>query len=1059
MVKRKKNNLNNNQLFKLVKFIYKAIFTRQSRERYHVILFYSLLVATAISLSLLGEIFTFTREFFEYTHILIYITMFTSTIISSSDSYNIIMRTGVQMVVATVIGDVAAYITLVICHNHLWTGVFMYLVFILLTCGPMLSSQNLLPFTIGKRMYLEFFLLIFFIRPKTLSPIIFLKSSLGSLCSCLAAIVACLLFNPPFSSDLYVKNCAVIMHRSHQCLKRIGRVLEAKTLHSMVVVQQQQEQESQMNDEIILSDIKKRLSQSLTNLPIFIEEKSSKLIFNREIFNIDTNSDSSDTIEDDYITYSPRSGHGNSYDTSCPIYNNENDYCKNNDDDENQEEEIIPIEINDIEKDLNLEDGDFENKRLNNILFNYKKSFKKSKDNYSLILNNLYKYQKESNGEFWKQKTVSYFKEITGFLEKNFNLIVVLANSIDKELSNSKFAFLVKIIPSLNELILLSNNIFIIMENQLSGNYFNFKSWVHNEIPPALEYSQLKIFNYFDRLETVIEQIRKQFQTIDSTFLGKNHLCGFHFLLTTITKFSRDQKILSSLIYSLCCEIYLHKIFYHPQVIFHIFIYFRNSKQFNSNNNNSNNNNQYPIELEPKFNFQEKCIYLMKYLSYRLFYRWIFTVKFAIALSILSIGFFETTKHSNFILFRNMSWFIITFIFIMTPSAGGSIFYCFMRFFGTILGVWLAYTGGVLFSLPKSSVAQAFIFVGWSFVIFFCIYFFCKSKPFNNFINFFTLSYATISFPEYSISEPLVINSLLRAFHIIIGVSIVLGVTLILPHYDFIDLETNLLNISKKTSATLKKLYGFYLETNWGYDINNQKDNLIQTPPLECNNMVNLCTTKRKCLSRCFFKKITIETFVQLRSDISQQRILLFKSRFELFFNRKRFNQLKILLEHLSNLYTILICCEFIFDSRFIGSNQFKYEIKGKLLNQITTIINQIESSSEMIQKLIESKNGKLQEPLLYRQCNKEHIKDLFKEYNTLLKKYEPNEPYLTFQMGSLIYTLEFFVIKYDKVLELIFQLSNSIKTSKNINDLFIRQSLTTPSTVATPIETGQPKQ
>jgi len=813
--------------YKLIKFLYKSIFVRQSRQSYNVIIYYSLMVATAICLSLLLEIFTFTRDFFEHSHILIYNTMFTSTIITCSESYNIIMRTSVQMVAATFIGDISAYIGLLLCQHHLWTTIFVYFTFIWLTSGPMLSSKNILPFTIGKRMYLEFFLLIFFIKPSSLGPVIFLKSSLASICTLMFVLVTCLLFNTPFSSDLYVRNCAVIMHRSHQCLKRIGRVLEAKTLLSLT---QENQDINQFGDINHAFGITHRLSESFSNLPIFIDEKSQKLIFDRNAFNIKS------SVECDYNDYILKKSKESVVDPNLPIYNNNNDYNRNGNkspssnssNSSNSSSNIV--DSNSLNSDIinsdnssdnnsssrsdnkyktnstdyssdgsssdkNIEDGD-DDLKLKEILRNYKKSFKKSKDNYSLILNKLYQYQNESKGEFWKKKTVSYFKEITVYLEKNFNLILVLHNSIQKEVSRNKFAFLLRIIPHLNELIQLSNNIFIIMENQLYQRYFNFQSWAKKEIPPALEYSQLKILNYFDQLEGVIEKIRIEFQILDASLLGKFHVCGFHFLLSTITQFSRSQKHLSSLIYALSCEIYIHKIFYHPQVIVHIIRYFLNKLKNTGGQEKDKKvkkKQQYPQQLEPKFSVKEKVLFLIQCILFqRILYRWLFTLKFSICLCILVIGYYEALLHSNFILLRNMSWFIVTFIYIMAPTAGGSIFFCFLRFFGTMLGVWLAYTGGVLFSLPSNKVAQSFIYLSWTFLIMFFVYFFCKSKPFHNYINFLTLSYATISFPEFTQGEPLVINSLLRAFHIIIGVALVLAVTMLYPHYDYIGMLYNI---------------------------------------------------------------------------------------------------------------------------------------------------------------------------------------------------------------------------------------------------------------------------
>ncbi|KYR02707.1 hypothetical protein DLAC_00169 [Tieghemostelium lacteum] len=767
-------------------------------------------------------------------------------------------------------------------------------------------------------MFLEYFLLVYYIRPVTRSPIIFLKSSFSSVCTFLIVFVSCLLCQPYFSSQLFIRTTKKILHRSHKSLSIIQRLTEIRLI--------KEERENKMNTPV-LRDIHRRLKSSLVQLPSLASIQRVEVQFSESLFN------------------------------------------------------------------------------------QYKERFKKTTFKISTSLNRLDTYADESVLEFWNGDLTSQFPALIKLLETNHRKLISLQLSIIKE--EKRVNFLVQLLPLLHLLIQESCNIFIIMENQLSG-YYRYIGFVQDpdlssiqehlqsnlpekEEPRTLEYSQFKIFHYFQNIQLIIEDIDKELSSIQFESIPDLEAYKLHYFLEGMIRFTRNQKTLSSIIYKISCITYTQRkyIYLLEMVKNTYYLIKKKTHQFqqNTNNNNgSNSENEYPKELEPKFSTSEKLKIIFGYLLFeRILCDWRFSLRYSMGIAAFSIAYYEIITHSDFILFQNGSWVIVTLIFVMAPSAGASGFFSVLRLSGTLLGASCAYVVAVLFSLPSAAVAESFIYIGGTMVLSFSIYFLTKSKPIHNYLNFFILTYSTVTTPEYNNSKADIITALLRGYHIICGIFIIFIMSyLIFPYYDYKVLDGNLIEITCHSMSVFRKI----LLKNV---IGSSQD------PIEYQDQIS-------------------NEFENQRSEIAKQIHLLFYSRFELIFSKQsklRFAQYKHLYHQVQQLFTNLVGLECIFHDSNVLSFDTEYQ------KNIQLLLWEIESISSNLHDLIGHYKHQHRIYCMYsHRCN-QILKAITKCYcrNNRIQ-------------GEVLYAIRSFIETLNQIRETLCTLTNCVKLNRS-SELF----------------------
>ncbi|EGC38484.1 hypothetical protein DICPUDRAFT_96919 [Dictyostelium purpureum] len=1027
-------------------------------------------------------------------------TLFTATIVSSSDSFNVIIMTSFQMMISCIIGDIVAYAAFVIFFDHTWITIFVYLLFIFLTTGFLLSSK-FLPWSISKRMYFEYFLLIYVIKPTSRSPIIFLKSGLASILTTMFVFIGCFIMNPFFSSELFLRTTVKIIHRSHQCTKTLGRQLEIKTMTEIRSPLQKRSHKK------IINDIHSRLSKSATNIPTFFrDEQTAQQVSDK---NSDTNSvDDGDQelpiktkkkVKKYFSCFrSLRSSFRRKY-NNITTKSNRNNYDLNL-----NISHITPSTLR-KKKDI-IENNSYE------IINNYKEMLIKYNIKYSLNLNMLARYLRECRFEFWNKDLISHFKEISIYLEKNHNIINSMQVSIEKDLSNERCKFLLPLIPYINTIIHQTNNVSVIMENQIMGNYrvhktrnkiksifkrlLNIKNSSNGNIlddndsngdeenqinerevyKKTLEYSQIRVIKYFERVDDLIEELTNEYQRIE---ISKDllefdeesqcELSRIHFFLNLLCSYTVSQKRLSELIYSCSKSLYRQHKLYHFEMFILICYWFLNlpkytwiqTKVFYRKLRDGTFFQKKPLGLlEPQFTFKEKFVLFIKSVLKRILFKWRFSIKFSIFISILSIGYYEITKNSNFILFRNSSWYVISFLYVSAPTIGASGFFCCMRFFGTLLGVFSAFTVGVFFALANHDGTKALCYVALTFFLIFVIHFFVRGKPIQSFGNFFILSYATITFPEYTEDHALIIITLLRWFHISLAVFTIMAVSYILPYYDHKELELNLLEIAAKELKAFKKIVNYHFDLNItevenqiGQNNTNIINSMSHNSLIHCPHQTSIpedistCSSfysadyfiKKLSIDRGTFKDILYPIFHNIRSNISQQRSLIFNSRFELLFHKKKYNHLKDLLASISTQYMVLVGLEFIIlDNSFNNNSYDSYfvdQVRLRIIPKLKYIVSELDYCAESILEIKKLKKDNCKNrPVVFPINLKFLIDEVYNDYHSLVycNSCDVEHSFSIHQLGCLLYTFDLFVTNHHLICHHIWSLSKAIKVERS---------------------------
>ncbi|EGG22898.1 hypothetical protein DFA_05028 [Cavenderia fasciculata] len=414
------------------------------------------------------------------------------------------------------------------------------------------------------------------------------------------------------------------------------------------------------------------------------------------------------------------------------------------------------------------------------------------------------RYYEESKKEQWNYPIMPLYKDLLFLLERNHKELLSIHLSILEKVSKKRAKYILPLIPSMNTIVEESGKMFGIMSKQLSNYYIqsdtaetgvlNLKETLRHSqsnkpqevsrMEMSLDYSQYQILESFECIENIITTFKEQSEqlfTKDSQIYGIDfdeqrvdyELATLHFFFTGIFKFASDQKVLSSIVYQIALtrndQYQCLKLIqcYWFKFIRYLSIHFikRDRKRYKEEVQEEKHFT-YPFppfiaELQP-YTLKEKATMIGTNFLKRMKSDWRFSFRFALGVSVLSVAYYEILQHSDFILFRNLTWLVITFTFVMGPTVGGSVFFSLLRIVGTCFGVAMAYGVAVLFTRSTNNVADGFIFAICTFLIYFTITLFVREKSINNVVNFLILTYATISFPMFATGTLTIITSLLR---------------------------------------------------------------------------------------------------------------------------------------------------------------------------------------------------------------------------------------------------------------------------------------------------------
>ncbi|KAF2075108.1 hypothetical protein CYY_003585 [Polysphondylium violaceum] len=982
----------------------------------------------------------------------------------SSQSYFLLIKSLIRIVVAVGCALVVSYINFAIVQPHAWASIFISFTYVFLSSGFFLTSQRL-PYTHGKVGYLALFCLTYFFRPENYSPVPYLKFWLTSIVPIPIIIVTGIICNIHFSSRLFLDSCTQALKTSRKLFKVINRELEYKTLEFL--------------DFPVESTIQKYILWDTQHRILDFNDIQGKtdLTLQHE--------------QEDELNVQQGKHH-----TSIPEIQIIKD-IENNVKTEEQVDKQKDTETDGKEKvrKINLE------KLLKSHLY-FKDSLEKLNVEYSRTLNRMEVLLKETLKEFWNKDFFSFYKEISWQLEKNHRHLFTIRTAAVENLSKKSSHKIFHLLPYINTLIHQSYTIFRIMEKQLSKKYkpANFKKnhMVYlrktkhaseedlfdqvdlTEISTAaslessinrlkyrqyktLEYSQFKILICFETISKTIDEMNAKYSELHNpenytSFDTIEEDSRVSFLLRSIKKFSKEQKLLSSTVFLLSLKLWSDK---RPQKIRmiasylnHIKLYFteeRYKRKLQKENRHSKYRKEFPDIIQPHFSLAEKAKYFYKTVILTRFLKfWRFQLQLSLGFSVFSLVYYELKIHSNFILFRNLGWAVITFTLINAPSIGAIGFLSIARLGGTIAGSFLGYASAELYSLTVDP-GRDFIFLGVSMVLVFFFSMITIFQPFDKFILYFILTYIVIAYLPYPTNNPDIIISLFRTLHITFGIILVLVLsTLINPYYDHQELEKKV--YTYPTSIT--QSFNFLVSNELIGRTNVAKKNL--TSFYRASRFSAIQRNIPSFLTKAGFKFLMSEQLNTIRHQLPVQRALLFNSRFELYpFQLSKFKELQEIVKVEARLYSNLINLEFIIVER--NENEKIKELSERCTPNLIKLMSEIDNGAQYLVSLMRSNsftvdssnNIVLQDPVVSENCSLELTNEIIKDISAYIYENRYNKDVLNKlqHISAIVFTLKSFVKTYDQLLKLLIKFSNTLVLKRVDNNNHNNDNDTKPTT------------
>ncbi|KYQ91391.1 hypothetical protein DLAC_08350 [Tieghemostelium lacteum] len=680
---------------------------------------------------------------------------------------------------------------------------------------------------------------------------------------------------------------------------------------------------------------------------------------------------------------------------------------------------------------------------------------------YSRMLNQLNVYFKEYQGEFWNQSYIGTFERLSILLARNHSKLLAIQVSLTKEpLTKENSKKILPLLPHIQIVISQTIKIFSIMEKQLSGKYIHFHSIhgrLHNHLDvsgdflsiqindtteknkkliKSIELSQFKILKSFEIISKEADIIQEKYKNIFCYQPGNisqfDDIFRLHFFIRSLLRFSKDQKYLSTLVYSLSIQLTNENYFHLVKkcLIGHLYYFkslfgrlFRSIVHLFRKPKTKIDNDFYKIH----FTWWESIKMLWENIVVkRVLFNWKYSLGHAFCVSALSIGYWEITSNSDFILFKNSGWIVTTFLSVNNPSFGDISFISVLRFIGTLVGSFSGYAITVLYILADPP-GSSFIFISLSFVFFCVVTFISKHQDFEKIILYFVYSYTVISYLPYSTTDPIIIYALLRTLHISIGILIVFLFSLVFNrNYDHVQLEKSIYALPFKITSTFNYLMAYCIG-----DVSLLQETINYFKPSPYNFIRSDIMELRKLDKRKFIDTIN-KQIDNIRSILPQNRALLLKSKFEVTIKSKQYEDLKAIEHATVLLYNQLLALDFITVDRASG-DQFVHDIFIVIAPKLIELMAELDYGSRSLLSLLDNKEA------AHCQSMRTEIEvvPIFKEISDQISGYieerEIIDNYKLHQISAIQYSFQSFLKCYEELISLVSRYNGTIVFTKTL--------------------------
>ncbi|KAK5574923.1 hypothetical protein RB653_010177 [Dictyostelium firmibasis] len=631
---------------------------------------------------------------------------------------------------------------------------------------------------------------------------------------------------------------------------------------------------------------------------------------------------------------------------------------------------------------------------------------------YSDRLNHLDQMLSDSKKEFWAKHYIQHYERIQILFERNLKKLITIGFEVNGEI-NDKIRFEIEpIIPQVNKLFDEILYIFKQMGHQLKYKFIHTKNdeqyqWFQNSIASkyyndldkkdeddhtfyynhlnfiydvndfkdikenSLEWNQLQINKSFERINEIIGNIDTLFETIfkDAPLFNPNvdnSLSKVYILLKCLNSFCSEQKLLSKEIFLVAYHNSLNRN--RPQeylaivaTIKRFFNYITTHKQRKQKRLEleRKRNEEFPDHTRIKIKMKEKLkIYFTHLLKDRLLYNWQFTIKYSLVSAGGAVAIYEIKKHTQFQLFEMLNWMLNAYIVTAGPDVGAMGALTFVRVIVLIIGGFLGYACVVISELGGNDSSKALIYIGFSFSVIFLFGVVLNFQMFKGMITNIVFTFSVVSIPLYE-SGSNIIFTLYRIGYVVLGFILVFLLSMVVPYYDYRELEKNLFKIPFLIIELVDYLFYYSFEplhqsnkTLLSIPYNQTNENYVFNK-IDYNNFshVNNINSEHSFkiaekITIDQYKSIFSEKYINLRRIFPSQRNLLLDSNFELLFKRGKFYEIENILLSIQHFHDLFGALEFV----FVESFETHIRTIGKeSRNQVRELFDDMELSSTLL--------------------------------------------------------------------------------------------------------------
>ncbi|KAK5579396.1 hypothetical protein RB653_009079 [Dictyostelium firmibasis] len=971
-------------------------FIKKERLYYLNYIFFALVLAFAYSAGLIFLVINSFRGFYRNLETL-WISILSVFVLSISDNYYQVFKDSCKHIVAIFLGGVASVASISIVGRSIWPNVFINTVFFFICTGLFLTS-NFFSFLHAKNMFITYYFMVWLIHiPSPIgdyfySPVPQLKFLSVACISLGVCMFTCLILRYSFATDLFQQTSNQILRQSSSFLKVLGKDLNLLIIKSI---------NSDRNDySIEEEEFYNRIRSNLFN-DIPIEQPVCNRLLAKE---------KKSTLDDLQFIYYEYSRLLNRL--GCVLKQSKKEVWSKD----------LFIHLDNLQilfernhkKLYALRFGlceDFPNeicKRILPLLPYIETLIKECNYIFCVMSKQLsLRFTHDSNNKIFQNWFNQFHNNLYHDIDRPINETNVNLhhnqqqqqqqhnqNQNHQQKDNEKEEEKIELDSSTS-----SNS------SSISTNFNNYKGLnsILNENKDnfrinSMEWYQLEINKSFETIDkTVLKMQEIQSRILDVNFLTdlnyRDIVSRVSFFIRGFEKFSVEQKTLSSQVFLLAYHLSLTRQY--PQEVKILFGAIGGIKNYFTNYKENKLKKQldlkkeleaFPPNVRVKFTNKERIKRLIDYIIFkRILFNWLFALKYSLASSILAVAVYELTIHSRFIFFRNMEWIPIIFIVASAPVTGAIGNQTVLRLIGTIFGGFMGYAALVLMCLPSTRVAQAFIFIGFSFFTIALSFMIVKQQPFERLVIYIVFGYSVVTQFQYQTWTHQIIPTLLRICHICIGIIFVAIVGYILPYYDYRQLEKNLYQLPFGIIKTFTFLMSFSFidssinqsnnnnnseedTTDFSNDIsgnNNLSDDDNDDLSSQTNNSLNssndsnylavwkndniIPNISKQGLSFQQYRLLLSKVYIELRTNFPIQRTLLLDAQFELTFRRNKYERIEHIFFSIQQLHNIFGALDFIVSE----SNQISLQCIGSTVkDKLFSLLVELNVTSQYLYNL-----------------------------------------------------------------------------------------------------------